>query len=466
MSFGTQGVIAPAGTALLRDRNPADAPAKAGTPAAPAPAPVDTVARGKAATTDPNAYHQAIAKINGGSGAATHARAASVADMSLTDKISTTVRAGIAGAAKDASGSLKTALSDPKTDAVLAGGAGAVVAAQFVPGLDVAVDATLGTVGVATYAAAAPEHRDNITHAFDKLKDYASEVGSAKTQADLDKASKDFADFIKLGGSEAIDAAGTLAGGVAGAGKVVDGLEAAGGIDAIGAGASKSAGDFLAKGDELTERLVQGLGGGPDLAIAGGGRLEMRTAPEAIRPSGSSGTRASGGPSPEGSAGGAKATTILEGKNPDTLTGLHPNATYEFQGGFTYVTDAQGRVKQVEATLTPGAKPGVRSGTLQRKAGGVDRLSTDEGGHLIATRFNGPSHEVNHIAQDIQLNRGDFKKLENKWANDLEAGKTVNVKIELSYPKDSQRPSTLRVRHDVDGFEQRPLKFANEVTAK
>jgi hypothetical protein len=455
MSFGTQGVLATARTALIdptSDRVAPDAPAAK---PAPSPAPLDTVARGNAATNS-NAYHEAIAKFNGSE--------KSVADMSLADKVSTTVHAGIASAARDAAGALKTALSDPKTDAVLAGGAAAVVGAQFVPGLDVAVDAGLGTVAVATYAAAAPEHRDNIAHAFGKLKDYAAEVGSAKTQADLDKASQDFADFVKLGGSEAIAAAGTLTAGAAGAGKVAGAVEAAGGIDGIAAAGSKFAGDVVAKGDELAQRLVQGMGGGPDLAVAGGGRLEMRAMPQAIRPSGSAGTRTIGDATPaEGSAAGAKAaTTLVEAKSPETLTELQPNAIYEFEGGFTYHTDAQGRVKQVEATLTPDVKPGVRSGTLQRSAGGVNRLSTDEGGHLVATRFNGPAHEVNHIAQDVKLNRGDFKKLENKWAKDLEAGKTVNVKIDLTYPKDSQRPSMLTVSHTVDGVDQKAIDFVNE----
>jgi hypothetical protein len=54
------------------------------------------------------------------------------------------------------------------------------------------------------------------------------------------------------------------------------------------------------------------------------------------------------------------------------------------------------------------------------------------------------------------------KQLENKWAKDLDAGKTVNVKIDLTYPKGSQRPSTLIVKHTVDGVEQRSQEFANE----
>jgi hypothetical protein len=84
------------------------------------------------------------------------ARAKSVADMTLAEKVSTTAHAGMASAAKETGGALKTALSDPKTQVAFVGTAAVVAGAQFVPGLDVAVDASLGTVGVG------------------KLKDYSS----------------------------------------------------------------------------------------------------------------------------------------------------------------------------------------------------------------------------------------------------------------------------------------------------
>ncbi len=87
----------------------------------------------------------------------------------------------------------------------------------------------------------------------------------------------------------------------------------------------------------------------------------------------------------------------------------------------------------IHATLQ--AQHGQRSLPLQQAAGALQRLGTDEGGHLIAVRLNGPAHEVNHIAQDTKLNRGKWKQLENRWAKELDQGKTVDVKMMLSYPK-------------------------------
>jgi len=133
---------------------------------------------------------------------------------------------------------------------------------------------------------------------------------------------------------------------------------------------------------------------------------------------------------------------------------------YEFSGAYRYVTDEQGRVSEIHATLRN--QPGESSQTLQSAAGGLSRLQTDEGGHLVAVRFNGPAHEVNHIAQDIKLNRGKWRTLENQWAKELDQGKQVDVKINLTYPKDSQRPSEIRVQSQVDGSKPVPSVFKNE----
>jgi len=202
------------------------------------------------------------------------------------------------------------------------------------------------------------------------------------------------------------------------------------------------------------------------LALAGDGRFEARTAPEQLwRPSGGSHTTQAGGSHALDPADGHPAVrasdkTILRGTDPNTLTGLHPDAIYEFAGGYRYVTDGQGRVSEIHATLQ--AQHGQRSLSLQQAAGGLHRLATDEGGHLIAVRFNGPAHEVNHIAQDIKLNRGEWKILENRWAKELDQGKTVDVKMTLDYPEKSQRPKKLQVEFKVDKGRPEIQRFDNE----
>lgn len=174
-------------------------------------------------------------------------RSNNIAAMSLAQKVQTTASAGFARAAQDTGSAVGTFLKDPKNDALMLGGTAAILGAQAVPGLDVGVDVTLGIVGAAMYASAGPDHRANITQALGKLKDYAGEVGGARSQADLDKASGDFAAFLKIGGNEAIEAFSVVAGAGA-AGTKLAGLAAKvkemGGLDGVMAAGSKGLGNL------------------------------------------------------------------------------------------------------------------------------------------------------------------------------------------------------------------------------
>ncbi len=175
---------------------------------------------------------------------------------------------------------------------MLVGGAAIIAGAQLVPGVDVAIDAILGVAGAAMYASAEPEHRENVTKALGKLKDYATEIGGVTSQAELKKASEDFADFLKIGGQEAADALGVVAGAV-GAPSQFFGLaekaKALGGIDGVMAagskelsvlgGVAKSVGRGVERGldaagtwlDEFSARA--GLGSQAAFALPGGGTI-------------------------------------------------------------------------------------------------------------------------------------------------------------------------------------------------
>ena len=118
--------------------------------------------------------------------------------------------------------------------------------------------------------------------------------------------------------------------------------------------------------------------------------------------------------------------------------------------GYDYTVDAEGRVTQVKGTLTRNPNQ-TRNTAAQLKAGGTDRLSTDQGGHFIGRRFDGPTDELNHFAQDQNFNQGAYKKLENQWDAALKAGKNVEVDIRPSYVGDSLRPATLDVDYTIDG---------------
>ena len=68
--------------------------------------------------------------------------------------------------------------------------------------------------------------------------------------------------------------------------------------------------------------------------------------------------------------------------------------------------------------------------------GGAD----DDGGHLLATRFNGSSEKENMDPQNKNSNRGTYKKMENRWADSLEKGDKVYAHVETFKSNGSERP--------------------------
>ncbi len=120
------------------------------------------------------------------------------------------------------------------------------------------------------------------------------------------------------------------------------------------------------------------------------------------------------------------------------------------RNGYTYKLDGASRTTQITGALTLDPDQ-ARSRSAQAGAGGTDRLSTDDGGHYVAVRFNGPTDTFNHFAQDANFNRGEYRVLENEWASDIKRGKTVWVKIVPRYVGSSQRPSAIHVSFTVNG---------------
>ncbi|MEW6704704.1 MAG: DNA/RNA non-specific endonuclease [Pseudomonadota bacterium] len=125
-----------------------------------------------------------------------------------------------------------------------------------------------------------------------------------------------------------------------------------------------------------------------------------------------------------------------------------PNGSVQAKG-YTYAFDGLGRVETTRGTLT--LEQGVRDPRLQREAGGADRRTTDDGGHIVGHRFNPPSEEFNLFAQDANFNRGAYRQLENEWAIALRDRRTVKVEWKFEYSGSSVRPDSLKVNYWVDG---------------
>ncbi|AJA45707.1 DNA/RNA non-specific endonuclease [Frischella perrara] len=60
------------------------------------------------------------------------------------------------------------------------------------------------------------------------------------------------------------------------------------------------------------------------------------------------------------------------------------------------------------------------------------------------------------------LNRGELKALENRWANALRNGKTVKVKIEPVYQDTDIRPTKFNVSYSIDNGRFRHTEILNQ----
>ena len=128
---------------------------------------------------------------------------------------------------------------------------------------------------------------------------------------------------------------------------------------------------------------------------------------------------------------------------------LKPNVEYTADEGYEYTTDDNGRISKVEANLQLGKTN--RNLYAQRTVGGDDRLPTDDGGHLIASIFKGSGNLDNLVPMDSNLNRVEYKTLENTWKSALKEGKEVEVSIEPIYNGESLRPEKFDIEYSIDG---------------
>ena len=96
----------------------------------------------------------------------------------------------------------------------------------------------------------------------------------------------------------------------------------------------------------------------------------------------------------------------------------------------------------------------AREGAMQAAAGGSARLDSDDGGHLVAARFNGPAIPENLSAQDRNLNRSSFKVTENSEANAIRDGAKISTERTAFVgnnvaPDGSYRPDAYMVNDHV-----------------
>ncbi len=132
---------------------------------------------------------------------------------------------------------------------------------------------------------------------------------------------------------------------------------------------------------------------------------------------------------------------------------LEPNAVYKLDNGHTYVTDESGRVMNVGGNLG-GVK--LDRNTYQQRCVGQSECSTGyDGGHLIASHLGGAGDKINLVPMATDLNRIDYRAMERELGAALDAGKSVNIKIDVLYPNaTTSTPNVIQVTAWVDGVMQ------------
>ena len=123
-----------------------------------------------------------------------------------------------------------------------------------------------------------------------------------------------------------------------------------------------------------------------------------------------------------------------------------PNTNYKVDDNYAFSTDSLGRTNKVEGELNLSTKD--RNKYQQCKAG-ICGNADDEGGHLIASIFNGPGEKINLVPMNGNLNKGEWKKLENTWAGALNEGKSVRVAVEPVYSGNTVRPVSFKIEYSI-----------------
>lgn len=143
--------------------------------------------------------------------------------------------------------------------------------------------------------------------------------------------------------------------------------------------------------------------------------------------------------------------------------GLKENTKFELNG-YQFETDNEGRPKCAEGQLR--LKPeevkrdDIPASLTMKEIANNQHLLSDDRGHLIGDRFYGPAKLGNLIAQDFNVNRGEYNKMEKMLAKEIKVGNEVYMKVEPQYKDESHRPTGVHVTYTING-EQFTRTFRN-----
>lgn len=79
----------------------------------------------------------------------------------------------------------------------------------------------------------------------------------------------------------------------------------------------------------------------------------------------------------------------------------------------------------------------------------------------LAAAFAGPGEKLNLVPMNGNLNKGEWKKMENEWAEALKDNQNVSVKILPKYSGEGARPKSLQVQYRIGEGKVVRLTFKN-----
>lgn len=131
---------------------------------------------------------------------------------------------------------------------------------------------------------------------------------------------------------------------------------------------------------------------------------------------------------------------------------LKPNIKYKTgEYDYFYETDDAGRITKFETDKLQLTKRKDRLPHSKNTPGKIK--GKDDAGHLAGDRFGGSPKIDNLVSQLSDVNKKQYKKIENKWAKALNGKppKEVKATVEVIYSGKDMRPDKFLVKYTIDG---------------
>jgi hypothetical protein len=138
---------------------------------------------------------------------------------------------------------------------------------------------------------------------------------------------------------------------------------------------------------------------------------------------------------------------------------LKPNVTYKTgEHDYYYTTNEEGLIVNAR---TDDLQFKTHEGRLDHNPNTYGKEAGDHAGHLIGDRFGGSPELDNLVSQAENVNRSEYRKIEEQWAKALRNGQKVQLNIDIHYDQGGVRPSSFDVTYTIDGVQHRQ-KICNQ----